>query len=99
MADLEASLTADDLLDSLAFARTENRRYKVSIHKKVKNGDALDDEEKKVINSSHTLFLVVIYFVPPDILHLLFLFIYMFQLCNSVLCWLGKRNPQKSKVA
>ena len=100
MQRLQAALTQDDLLQSLVCARAENRRYKLSIHKKVKNGDALDDEEKKVINSSHTLFLVI-YFVPLNILHLLysFLFICMFQLCNSVLCWLGKRNPQKSKVA
>ena len=100
MADLEAALSADDLLQSLAFARAENRRYKVLIHQKVKDGLVLDDDKKKVINPSHTLFLVI-YFVPLNILHLLysFLFICMFQLCNSVLCWLGKRNPQKSKVA
>ena len=36
MADLEASLTADDLLESLAFARAENCRYNVLIHQKVK---------------------------------------------------------------
>ena len=94
MQQLQATLTADDLLESLAFARTENRRHKVLIHEKVENGTALDDDEKKVINPSHTLFLVI-YLVPPNILHLLysFLFICMFQLCNSVLCWLGKRYP------
>ena len=74
MADLEAALSADDLLQSLAFARAENRRYKVLIHQKVKNGTVLDEDEKKVINSSHTLFLVI-YFVSPNILHLLYSFI------------------------
>ena len=90
MPDLQSLLTADDLLESLAFARAENRRYKVLIFKKVKNRVALDDDEKKV---SHTLF-VFIYFVPPNILLLLFLFICMFRLSNSVLCWLGKSCPQ-----
>ena len=70
MADLEALLRADDLLESLAFARAENRRYTVLIHEKVKSGVALDDDEKKV---SHTLFLVI-YFVLPNILPLLFSF-------------------------
>ena len=50
MQQLQAALIEDDLLESLAFARAENRRYKLSIHQKVKNGDALDDEEQKVIN-------------------------------------------------
>ena len=72
MADLEALLRADDLLESLAFARFENHRYKVLIHEKVKEKgvDALDDDEKKV---SHTFFLVI-YFVLPNILHLLYSF-------------------------
>ena len=70
MADLEALLRADDLLESLAFARAENRRYKVLIHEKVKSGVALDDDEKKV---SHTLFLFI-YFALPNILPLLFSF-------------------------
>ena len=70
MANLEALLTADDLLESLAFARAENRRYNLLIHEKVKNGVTLDDDEKKV---SHTLFLFI-YFVLPNILPLLFSF-------------------------
>ena len=68
MSALKALLTADDLLESLAFARAENRRYNLLIHEKVKNGVALDDDEKKV---SHTLFLFI-YFVLPNILHLLY---------------------------
>ena len=86
MQQLQAALIEDDLLQSLAFARAENRRYKVLIHQKVKNGTVLDEDEKKVINPSHTLFLVI-YFVPLNILNLLysFLFICMFQLSNSVL--------------
>ena len=70
MQQLQAALIEDDLLQSLAFARAENRRYKVLIHQKVKDGLVLDDDEKKV---SHTFF-HVIYFVPPNILHLLYSF-------------------------
>ena len=73
MQQLQAALIEDDLLQSLAFARAENRRYKVLIHQKVKNGTVLDEDEKKVINPSHTLFLVI-YFVPLNILNLLYSF-------------------------
>ena len=68
MTDLEASLMADDLLESLASARAKNREYKVLIHQKVKNGFILNEDEQKVINPSHTLFLFI-YFVPPNISH------------------------------